>query len=84
MCKFLSENLTFLFSTSDCAQVKQQDTNLLSYLLIGLIFGLPEEADVLDESGLDVLIIHKLTEDVELLPKKLICEVNLKMEAHPN
>ena len=51
-----------------------------SYLLIRLIFGLPKEADVLDESGLDMLVIHELTENVELLPEKLVCEVYLEIK----
>lgn len=48
------------------------------YLLVGLILGFPEEADVFDESGFDVLVIHELTENVELLAEELICEVHLQ------
>lgn len=50
------------------------------YLLVRLVLGLPEEADILDESGLDVLIVHKLAEDVELLTQKLVGEVHLEGE----
>ena len=34
----------------------------------------------LDEAGLDVLIIHELGKDEELLPQKLEGEVHLKIE----
>lgn len=40
----------------------------VSHLLIGLVFGFPEKANVLDQTGLDVFIVHELAEDVELLP----------------
>lgn len=48
-----------------------------SYLLIRLVLCFSEEADVLDESGLDVLVVHKLTEDVKLLPQELVGEIHL-------
>lgn len=32
----------------------------------------------LEQSGLDVLIIHELGEDEEFLPQKLVCEIDLK------
>lgn len=47
------------------------------YLLIGLVLGLPEEADVLDQPRLDVLVVHELAEDVELLAQELVGEVHL-------
>lgn len=50
---------------------------LLSHLLIRLILGFSEEADILDESGLDVFIVHELTEDVKLLAQELVSEVDL-------
>ena len=31
----------------------------------------------LQQAGLDVLVIHELREDVELLPQELVCEVHL-------
>lgn len=36
-----------------------------------------EEADVLNQSGLDVFVVHKLAEDVKLLPQELIGEIHL-------
>lgn len=48
-----------------------------SYLLIRLVLGFSEEADILDESGLDVFVVHKLAEDVKLLPQELIGEIHL-------
>ena len=32
----------------------------------------------LEQSGLDVLIIHELGKDEEFLPQKLVCKVDLK------
>lgn len=52
-------------------------SNIFSYLLIRLILCFSEEADVLDESGLDVFVIHKLAEDVELLSQELVGEIHL-------
>lgn len=52
--------------------------------MVGLILGFPEEADVFDESGFDVLIIHELTENVELLAEELICEVHLQRYLRPS
>lgn len=46
-------------------------------LLIWLIFSFPEEPDVFDKPGLDVLIVHELTENVELLSEELISKVYL-------
>lgn len=46
-------------------------------LLIRLVFCLPEEADVLDEPRLDVLVIHELAEDVKLLTQELVGEIDL-------
>lgn len=51
-----------------------------SYLLIGLVLCFSEEADVLDESGLDVFVVHELTEDVKLLPQELVGEIHLREE----
>lgn len=48
-----------------------------SYLLIRLILCFSEESDVLDESGLDVLIVHELAEYVKLLPQELVGKINL-------
>lgn len=48
-----------------------------SYLLIRLILCFSEEPDVLDESGLDVLIVHELAEYVKLLPQELVGKINL-------
>lgn len=48
------------------------------YLLIRLVLRFSEEADVLDESGLDVLVIHELAKDVKLLPQELVGEIHLK------
>lgn len=48
-----------------------------SYLLIRLVLCFSEKADVLDESGLDVFVVHKLTEDVKLLPQELVGEIHL-------
>ena len=50
------------------------------YLLVGLVLGLPVEADVLDQPGLDVLVVHELAEDVELLAEELVGEVHLREE----
>ena len=36
----------------------------------------------LEESGLDVLIIHELREDEELLPQKLVREIDLDKKCH--
>lgn len=47
------------------------------YLLIGLILCFSEEADVLDESGLNVFIVHKLAKDVKFLPQELVGEIHL-------
>ena len=55
-------------------------TKPVSYLLIRLVLCLSEEADVLDESGLDVFVVHKLTEDVKLLPQELVGEIHLLKE----
>lgn len=49
-----------------------------SHLLIRLVLCLPEEADVFDESRLDVFVVHKLAEDVKLLPQELVGEIHLK------
>lgn len=49
-----------------------------SYFLIRLVLCFPEESDVLDESGLDVLIVHELAEYVKLLPQELIGKINLR------
>lgn len=49
-----------------------------SYLLIRLVLCFSEEADVLDEPGLDVFIVHKLAEDVELLLQELVGEIHLR------
>lgn len=51
-----------------------------AHLLVGLILGFPEKADVFDESGFDVLVIHELTENVELLAEELIREVHLQRD----
>lgn len=48
-----------------------------SYLLIRLVFCFSEEADVLDESRLDVFVVHKLAEDVKLLPQELVGKIHL-------
>lgn len=47
------------------------------YLLVRLVLCFSEESDVLDQPGLDVLIVHELAEDVKLLPQKLVGEINL-------
>lgn len=49
----------------------------ISYLLIRLVLCFSEEADVLDEPGLDVFIVHKLAEDEELLPQELVGKIHL-------
>ena len=51
--------------------------NSSSHLLIRLVLCFPEEADVLDESGFDVFVVHKLTEDVKLLTQELVGEIHL-------
>lgn len=48
-----------------------------SHLLIRLVLCLSEEADVLDESGLDVFVVHELAEDVKLLAQELVGEIHL-------
>lgn len=48
-----------------------------SYFLIRLVLCFSEESDVLDESGLDVLVVHELAEYVKLLPQELIGKINL-------
>lgn len=53
------------------------DAKPVSYLLIRLVLRFSEKADVLDESGLDVFVIHKLAEDVKLLSQELISEIHL-------
>lgn len=55
-----------------------------TYFLVGLILGFPEEADVFDESGFDVLVIHELTENVEFLAEELIREVHLQRYFRPS
>lgn len=54
-----------------------EQTPSVSYLLIRLVLCFPEEANVLDESGLDVFVVHELTEDVELLAQELVGEIHL-------
>lgn len=49
-------------------------------LLIRLILGFPEEAHVLDQPGLDVLVVHELTEYVEFLPQELVGEIHLLVD----
>lgn len=49
----------------------------LSYLLIRLVLCFSEEADVLDESRLDVFVVHKLAEDIKLLPQELVGKIHL-------
>lgn len=46
--------------------------------MIILILNFPKESYIFDQSGFDVLIIHKLTEDVKFLSQKLVCEIYLK------
>lgn len=53
-----------------------------SYLLIRLILCFSEESDVLDESGLDVLIVHELAEYVKLLPQELVGKINLMAQTN--
>lgn len=50
------------------------------HLLIGLVLCFSEETYVFDESGLDVFVVHKLTEDVKLLLQKLVGEIHLTEE----
>lgn len=50
------------------------------HLLISLVFCFSEETYVFDESGLDVFVVHKLTEDVKLLLQKLVGEIHLTEE----
>lgn len=50
------------------------------HLLIRLVLCFSEETYVFDESGLDVFVVHKLTEDVKLLLQKLIGEIHLTEE----
>ena len=45
-------------------------------LLVGLHVVLAEELPVLDEARLDVLVVHELGEDEELLPQELVREVD--------
>ena len=58
----------------------QYSPSAFSYLLIRLVLCFSEEADVLDESRLDVLVVHKLAEDVKLLPQELVGEIHLMKE----
>lgn len=46
--------------------------------MIIVILNFPKESYIFDQSGFDVLIIHKLTEDVKFLSQKLVCEIYLK------
>lgn len=55
-------------------------TSALADLLIRLVFRLPEEADVLDEPRLDVLVVHELAEDVKLLAQELVGEIDLSCQ----
>lgn len=50
------------------------------YLLVRLVLCFSEEADVLDEPGFDVLVVHELAEDVKLFPQELVGEVHLMDE----
>lgn len=50
------------------------------HLLIRLVLCFSEETYVFDESGLDVFVVHKLTEDVKLLLQKLVGEIHLTEE----
>lgn len=49
--------------------------------MVRLILYLPEKADVLNEPGLDVFVIHELAEDVKLFPQELIGKIDLTGEA---
>lgn len=51
-------------------------TDNKSYLLIGLVLSFSEEANVFDQSGLNVLVIHELAEDVKLLAQELVGEIH--------
>lgn len=42
-----------------------------------MILCFSEESDVLDKSGLDVLVVHELAEYVKLLPQELVGKINL-------
>lgn len=55
----------------------------LSYLLVRLVLCFSEEANVLDEPGFDVFVIHELTEDIKLLAQELVGEVHLKEREIP-
>lgn len=48
--------------------------------MVRLILYLPEKADVLNESGLDVFVIHELAEDVKLFPQELKGKIDLTGE----
>lgn len=54
-----------------------EKNGVCSYLLIRLVLCFSEEADVLDESGLDVFVVHKLAENVKLLTQELVGEIHL-------
>lgn len=51
-------------------------------LLVRIEVVLSEEAPVLDEARLDVVVVHELREDVELLPQELVREVHLNNIHH--
>lgn len=73
MCRFFHvKDVTKLQGLA--TQIKSPQS---SYFLIRLVLCFSEESDVLDESGLDVLIVHELAEYVKLLPQELIGKINL-------
>lgn len=46
-------------------------------LVVILVLDLPEKPNIFNQSGFDMLIIHKLTKYIELLFQKLVREINL-------
>lgn len=68
-----------------CDKIKPCKDRVFPHLLIRLVLCFSEEADVLDESGFDMFVIHKLTEDVKLLTQELVGEIHLmKAERRKN
>lgn len=72
MCRFFHVNVT-----KPQGLTTQTKSPQSSYFLIRLVLCFSEESDVLDESGLDVLIVHELAKYVKLLPQELIGKINL-------